>query len=446
MSAPNGSSRKLSSTSGRTQPTRTSKTSPYSGQYEVGLNDAHVYLEGHNYGTDDQPEPKNLHEIQQRLMAGRASLSPSRTAKDFKQFKRESAKARSETRMAQMTMAYISGKDDHFKTEADVEFNNIQPFNQGLAAPKPDLYDRVLISTVYKQVRDDLITLIIPSTDTTKPIAPSFFMEAKSEKGRADVAKKRACHDGAIGDRAMHSLQNYGVEEPVYDGNAYSFTTTYHNGQMQLYATHPTAPTTAGEPPEYHMAMLNSYAMTGNHRNFREGATAYRNARDMAKKVRESFIKQANKVAAGMPVETPSTNRHSNHTPGSAAPDLDSDTSLDELALDVTIKAKRSRRPVASHDDDDETGMSFMKPEAEARRAIRYIPGDGNQTSFTTTVAELPPSQRHMPEDEDPVSVAAEVRASRHRTISGRTDRQRQYTQKKVLDSADGLQRSRGQQ
>lgn len=171
------------------------------------------------------------------------------------------------------------------------------------------------------------------------------------------------------------------LKEPVYDGNAYSFTTTYHDGQMQLYATHPIAPTTAGEPPEYHMTILNSYAMTGNPRNFREGATAYRNVRDMTKKVRESFIKQANKVAAGIPAETLSTNRHSNHTPELAAPELDSDSSLDEVALDVAIKAKRSRRDLASHDDDDDgTRMSFMKPEADACRARRYIPGGGNQT------------------------------------------------------------------
>lgn len=54
--------------------------------------------------------------------------------------------------MVQMAMTYISGKDGHFKTEADVEFNNIQPFNRGLAAAKPDLYDGVLTSTVHKQV------------------------------------------------------------------------------------------------------------------------------------------------------------------------------------------------------------------------------------------------------------------------------------------------------
>lgn len=40
----------------------------------------------------------------------------------------------------------------------------------------------------------------------------------KGPFGSAGVATQQARYDGAIGSRAMHSLQNYGVEEAEYDG------------------------------------------------------------------------------------------------------------------------------------------------------------------------------------------------------------------------------------
>lgn len=171
---------------------KTSTTSPYSGHFEGGLNDAGVYLEGHDYDTSDVPEPRNLQEIQRLLAEERASLSPSRfTEEDFKNLKRANAQARSETRKVQTVMHDITGKDDQFKTEADVEFNNILPFNESLAAAKPDSFDGVRVSKIHKQVRDKLNTLIVPSTDDANPVAPNFFLEVKSNKGRADVAKNR---------------------------------------------------------------------------------------------------------------------------------------------------------------------------------------------------------------------------------------------------------------
>ncbi|KAK5069423.1 hypothetical protein LTR51_008673 [Lithohypha guttulata] len=350
MSASSGQSLKRSSTSSRTRSTKTSKTTPYSAQYEQALIDAHVYPEGHDYDGEDAPVPTNYDDILQHLSATRASLSPSRcTDTDFKQFKRTNAQARSEARMMQKVLRGISGQDDHFKTEADVEFNHIKPFNKGLAAAKPDLYDGVAASKIDKRVRDQLGGLIVPSTNTTNPIAPNFFFEAKSEKGRADVAKKQACHDGAIGARAMHSLQNYGTDEVVYDGKAYSFTTTYLDGQLKMYTTHPTAPKTTGEQAEYHMTQMRSFAMTDTPDRFREGAAAYRNARDFADVQREILIKHANKLAAQMLADTPSSTHVSSHTSLSMSvlPEGDSDTSVDELALSPA-RSKRSRHSTTS--------------------------------------------------------------------------------------------------
>lgn len=146
----------------------------------------------------------------------------------------------------------------------------------------------------------------------------------------------------------MHSLQNYGADEPFYDGNAYSFTATYHNGTgtMQLYATHPTAHRGEDEPAEYHMTQIKAFAMTSDGDTYRKGATYYRNARDMASTMRDSFIEKANDLALEMPAETPPSSQLSQpscRTSGTTAPEADSDTSVDELALSPA-PSKRSRR------------------------------------------------------------------------------------------------------
>jgi hypothetical protein len=105
----------------------------------------------------------------------------------------------------------------------------------------------------------------------------------------------------------MHALQNYGAGEPAFDGNAYTYSSTYHagTGTLQLYAHHPTPPTAPGGRPEYHMTQLGSYAVTHSRERFVEGASAFRNARDMAQRRRDSFIQAANAKARQSDAEAP---------------------------------------------------------------------------------------------------------------------------------------------
>ena len=57
---------------------------------------------------------------------------------------------------------------------------------------------------------------------------------------------------------------------------------------------HPSQPTSCEGRPECHMTQLRSFAMTDTAETFRQGATAYRNARDWAKEQRDEMIKRAN--------------------------------------------------------------------------------------------------------------------------------------------------------
>ncbi|KUI73079.1 hypothetical protein VM1G_08886 [Cytospora mali] len=152
-------------------------------------------------------------------------------------------------------------------------------------------------STNEDALRDDdqIRPLIIPSKHKNVPVACNCFLEAKRQDGSAAAMKRQACYDGAYGARAMHSLQNYGEEEPVYDGKARTFSSTYHagTGTLQLYSHHVTTPATPGGRPEYHMTQVRSFGMTDTLETFVEGEKAFRNAQDLARDHRDEFIQTA---------------------------------------------------------------------------------------------------------------------------------------------------------
>ncbi|KAF3768421.1 hypothetical protein M406DRAFT_71434 [Cryphonectria parasitica EP155] len=102
-------------------------------------------------------------------------------------------------------------------------------------------------------------------------------------------------HASSSSDGPCHDVQGW-PEKPVYNGNAYTYTATYHGGTgtLRLFAHHITAPATPEGRPEYHMNQLRIFGMTGIHATFAEGATAYKNLRDLAKQHRDMFIQDAN--------------------------------------------------------------------------------------------------------------------------------------------------------
>ena len=145
---------------------------------------------------------------------------------------------------------------------------------------------------------------IVPSTKDIYPAAPNFFLEAKGPDGSAAKKTMQACYIEVMGARAMHALQCYGQAEQTYDNKAYTFSSTYHYGQLKMYSHHLTQPSRPGKSPQYHMTQLDSYALTGNVNNFRQGVGAFRNARDLAREQRDILIDQANAVASAQPTDT----------------------------------------------------------------------------------------------------------------------------------------------
>jgi len=136
---------------------------------------------------------------------------------------------------------------------------------------------------------------------------------------------------------------------------------------------HPSQPTSCEGRPECHMTQLRSFAMTDTAETFRQGATAYRNARDWVKEQRDEAIKRANErandsqagasavnssfgpvssFASEASLDEPYTieplsqeSRTSlNEDSNTAANPQESEISTDELRLDYRLPAKRSSR------------------------------------------------------------------------------------------------------
>uniref|UniRef100_A0A8H7NP27 Uncharacterized protein n=1 Tax=Bionectria ochroleuca TaxID=29856 RepID=A0A8H7NP27_BIOOC len=238
------------------------RTAPYRSPYFSG-----GYLDGRS-----APKPIDFDSIKKRISIPRASLSPSQFSESaFLDFDRQNNQAVSENDIMAKVVPTICGNTD-IHSQQNIMFTELLPITTDeVTKPQPDLFDGAQIHELDKAFRDDgqIRPMVIPSKHRNVPVANNFFMEVKGPEGNSAVMKRQACYDGAYGARAMHSVQNYGEEEPVYDGNACSFSSAYHNGQLD------------------------------DRDAFIEGATAFRNTRDLAKEHRDRFIQAANMRARG---------------------------------------------------------------------------------------------------------------------------------------------------
>ncbi|KAK4184037.1 hypothetical protein QBC35DRAFT_525769 [Podospora australis] len=273
---------------------KSGKSSAYGPEFETHLADHNIHI------NNRKSKPKNLKDGYTQLAPERPSLSPSRFGEsDFEDFQRRDEEATFENDVMTTVIPIICGDAD-IPSRQNVLFTELTPVTstyEDVVRPKPDLFDGAHIGDLDGKVRDpngDMHPLIIPTKHASVPVAPNFFLEAKAPKGAADVLKRQACYDGAYGARAMHALQNYGEEEPAYDGNAYTYSSTYHAGTLKLYAHHATTPTDPEGRPEYHMTQVKAYALTSDRETCVQGIGAFRNARDLAQRHRNMFIRQAN--------------------------------------------------------------------------------------------------------------------------------------------------------
>ncbi|KAI3322829.1 hypothetical protein HD806DRAFT_523115 [Xylariaceae sp. AK1471] len=273
-------------------PTSTKKTGPYDRAFQQ-------LLIGHGIYPDSYEYPNG--QITQAVVEPRPSLSPSRFSReDFERFKRADARARKEWQAMSDVIPIIEGEvRDGSYISGQIPFTNLEDPTGGLLVPgNPDRYYGARPEQLHRQVRIQLDKHIVPSTQHDLPIVPNFFLNVKGPYGTLAVAERQACYDGALGARGMNSLQTYSGPESDADNKANTLTSTYHGGQLKIYASYPLSRAGLGVRREYAMTQIDTYALTGNIDNFRIGVRAYRNSRDWAKRKRDEAIERANEKAA----------------------------------------------------------------------------------------------------------------------------------------------------
>ena len=300
--------RTLASSSGTkptTNTTKTKSTGTYDRDFQQHLVDHGIYPARYRYPDGSVvAKPDGWEEVNRMLVQPRPSLSPSQFSDEaFENFATADAHASKEKQVSESVIPIIEGKSPDNKCRSGgIPFNNLDSLTDGTLKPgNPDIFYGARPEQLDRKIRKELNGQVVPSTQHDLPIAPNFFLAAKGPDGTLAVAERQACYDGALGARGLHSLRSYGQEEPSYDNRAHTVTSIYQGGQLKMYTSHLTEPSAPGERPEYHMHQLGAYAMTNKPSSFREGAAAYRNARDWAKVQRDMAIAQANERVKALP-------------------------------------------------------------------------------------------------------------------------------------------------
>ncbi|KJK76312.1 hypothetical protein H634G_08372 [Metarhizium anisopliae BRIP 53293] len=301
-----------SSTKSSTTPktTSTKTTGPYDRAFQQHLIDHNILPHGYGYPDGRLPqEPDNMDEIRQVLAQPRASLSPSKfLSEDFREFERADAQVAKEREVTINVIPIIEGDVRDKKCIAgEIPFTNLEHLTDGTLVPgNPDLYYGARPEQLHRTVRRELSNYIVPSTQNDLSIVPNYLFQIKGPDGSLAVATRQASYDGALGARGLHCLQSYKQPEPRYDNKAYTLTSLYYGGTIKMYTTHLIPPLIDGAQPGFVMTQINSWSVTGNRDAFRQGATAFRNGRDWAKRQRDNAINEANERVRGGPTTSTS--------------------------------------------------------------------------------------------------------------------------------------------
>ena len=320
----------------------TRRTSSYDPPFEQHLKDHGIYM------NNRAQKPNNWAEINERLAQPRPSLSPSQFSEGaFEAFQETNEEALTESKVMSKAFPIIAGTAD-IPSQENLRFTNLKDLTDGsITKAQPDFYDGARPEDLNKQIREELGPYIVPSTNTAAPCLANFCTECKGLDGSAPVCKLQATYDGVVCERGMIELSSYTDPETVPYNIAHTITSTYHSGtgDLTIYSTHVNQSNNPQHPIEYRMTQLNGWKMTGNPDTFRQGATAWRNARGLAKEKREELIAAAN--AKALNAESPGfgSSMQSFVSLSSNEPiQPESETSTDELALDINIHASSDRR------------------------------------------------------------------------------------------------------
>ena len=282
--------------------------------------------------------------------------------------------------MRQKLIPMIKGtiKDPRI-TVSEIPFLNLASLvaDEKLVSGNPNFYHVARPEQLERWVRDELGLFVIPSTQHDLPIAPNRLTAGKDPDGCLAVAGRQATYDAYLGARATHSLQTYGQAEPGFDGNAYTFSSINHGGQLQLYTSHSAQPVIPRGQPDYHVNHIRSFAMCDTAETWRLGATWFRNSMDLAREMRDEAVNGVNDVVNRVPVTTFASNTGARFAFTGTRLELDSLTmnSQAETAQSVSGEdfqiAARSQAEVEAEEGEEEDGEPRPSLSVPAKRSGR---------------------------------------------------------------------------
>ena len=294
----------------------------------------------------------NHHEWNEILIQPRPSLSPSRMSDGhYDRFVKAIDEAENEGEVMSHVLPKIVG-NPRYPSRQNVQLGNLDPIAERLVAPQPDYYEGDLPGLGNRQLRRQLDTSIVPSSRKHHPFLPNFFVEAKGPDGSLAVARRQACHDGAIGARAMHSVENLGRRREVFDNKARTASAILHGaGNLDLFSHHLSPPMGDGTLSETHMTPLRSFNLADTPGSFRQGVGAFRNASDYTHQHRKHSIENAHRRNGIVTPAPPSIASRSTRRPLSCqAPivessDSDCSSSSEDDSDDDNYKESSIARP-----------------------------------------------------------------------------------------------------
>lgn len=273
---------------------RRERLSAYDRNLEQHLADHEIHLCQPPH-LDQGPLPSNLAAITKRLERPILALIPARYPEsEYARF--QEASSERDPDIVRTLLPFLVG-NAALPAQSNLPFDNLEPLTWPIdLVPAPAYFDGASPEALEPWVREDLGAEIVPTRDAEASVVPNFFIQARGRPAKAEEEKRMAGLYGAYGARAMLALRNYGAEEVVYDGKAYTFSAVYNKDVLTLYAHHITAPAEPDGRPRYQMTRIRDYYLTMGRTGFLEGARALRNARDLAWGNREAFIAEANAV------------------------------------------------------------------------------------------------------------------------------------------------------
>lgn len=240
----------------------------------------------------------NHREWNEILVQPRPSLSPSRMSDGHhERFLKAIDRAENEDEVMAQVFPKIVGEPRH-PARYNTKLGNLEPLREDIVVPQPDYYEGNSIGPGSRQLRKRLDKSIVPSAHTHYPFLPNFFTEAKGLEGTMAVAQRQVCHNGAVGARAMHRVENLGRREEYFDNKARTASVILHGaGNLRFFSHHVSPPGGPGTPMQTHMTPLQAFSLESTPDTFRQGVGAFRNASDYARQFRKESIENAHRRA-----------------------------------------------------------------------------------------------------------------------------------------------------